>query len=325
MDFLGANLAIAALALAVDAAVGYPPRLYAAIRHPVVWMGTLIGLLDRLWNRETASDRTRRLVGLAALGVILLATAAATVPLALACRAILGGWLVEAALAATLLAQRSLFGHVAAVADALTAGGEDAGRRAVSKIVGRDPSQLDAAGICRASIESLAENLSDGVVAPAFWLAVGGLPGIALYKAVNTADSMIGHRTPRHGAFGWAAARLDDIANLIPARLTALLLAAAAALLPAGRPRSALAAPLRDAGRHRSPNAGWPEAAMAGALGLRLNGPKRYGDTWVEDAWMGTGRAEAGPDDIRGALQLARMACVLLFACVAAGWGLAAG
>ena len=320
MGFLAANLAITALALALEGAAGYPRRLHDAIGHPVVWIGRLIARLDRGWNRDAAAAASRRAAGIAALAVIMLITAAATVPVALACRAFAGGWLLEALLAGTLLAQRSLLGHVAAVAEALSAGGVAAGRKAVAQIVGRDPSQLDTAGVSRAAIESLAENLSDGVVAPAFWLAIGGLPGIALYKAINTADSMIGHRTARHGDFGWAAARVDDAVNLIPARLTALLLAAAAALLPAGRPRAALWAPLRDAGKHRSPNAGWPEATTAGALGLRLNGPKRYGDTFVDDAWMGRGRADAGPADIRNALQLSRMACVLLFGLAAILW-----
>ncbi len=323
MGFLVANLAITAVAIALEAAAGYPRRLYAAIRHPVVWIGALIGWLDRRWNREGAPARSRKLAGVAALAAIVLITAAVTVPLAAACRAVPGGWLLEALLACPLLAQRSLLGHVAAVAEALRSGGLLAGRNAVAQIVGRDPTELDAAGVSRAAIESLAENLSDGVVAPAFWLAVGGLPGIALYKAINTADSMIGHRTARHGDFGWAAARFDDAVNLLPARLTALLLAVAAALLPIGRPLSALRAPWRDAGRHRSPNAGWPEAATAGALGLRLNGPKRYGDTRVEDAWMGCGRPDAGPADIDDALQLSRMACVLLFTLAATLWWLA--
>ena len=320
MGFLAANLAITALALTLEGAAGYPKRVYAAIGHPVVWVGTLIARLDRGWNRDGAAASSRKAAGTAALATIILITAAATVPVALACRAFAHGWLLEALLAGTLLAQRSLLGHVAGVAEALSTGGVTAGRQAVAQIVGRDPTQLDTAGVSRAAIESLAENLSDGVVAPAFWLAVGGLPGIALYKAINTADSMIGHRTARHGDFGWAAARVDDAVNLIPARLTALLLAAAAALLPGGNPRAALWAPLRDAGRHQSPNAGWPEATTAGALGLRLNGPKRYGDTFVDDAWMGRGRADAGPADIRNALQLSRMACVLLFGLAAILW-----
>ena len=169
-------------------------------------------------------------------------------------------------------------------------------------IVGRNPQSLDEAGVSRAAIESLAENFSDGVVAPAFWLGLGGLPGAVLYKATNTADSMIGHRTPRHEAFGWAAARFDDLVNLPASRLTALLIVAAACLHREASPRGAWRAVRRDASHHRSPNAGWPEAAMAGALGLRLAGPRVYGDMRVEDRWMGDGRAEATAGDIDRAL-----------------------
>jgi adenosylcobinamide-phosphate synthase len=217
-----------------------------------------------------------------------------------------------------MLAQRSLHRHVKAVATGLRSGGLAAGREAVAHIVGRNPQSLDEAGICRAAIESLAENFSDGVVAPALWIGVGGLPGGALYKAVNTADSMIGHRTPRHEAFGWAAARLDDLLNLPASRLSAVLMVGAAALMRGTSPRAAWAAVQRDAGRHRSPNAGWPEAAMAGALGLRLAGPRIYGVVPVPDAWMGNGRPEATPDDIFRALALYRRACLLLWLMVAA-------
>jgi adenosylcobinamide-phosphate synthase len=182
------------------------------------------------------------------------------------------------------------------------------GRRAVSRIVGRDPDRLDAPAVARAAIESLAENLSDGVVAPLFWAVLLGLPGIVAYKAINTLDSMVGHKSPRHLAFGWASARADDLVNLLPARLTGLLLA-----LAAGRAAArAWRAMRRDAGLHRSPNAGWPEAAMAGALGLRLAGPRVYGGNRVEDAWMGDGRAEATAADIRRGLGLAWRAWALL-------------
>ena len=176
---------------------------------------------------------------------------------------------------------------------------------------------LDAAGVCRAAIESLAESFSDGVTAPLFWMAVLGLPGAAAYKAINTADSMIGHRTPRHLAFGWAAARLDDLVNLPASRLTALLLVISAALYRSADAGGALRAVKRDAGKHRSPNAGWPEAAMAGALGLRLAGPRVYGETRIEDHWMGDGRAEASAADIRRALALYKRACGLLWALAA--------
>jgi adenosylcobinamide-phosphate synthase len=226
-------------------------------------------------------------------------------------------------LAASLLAQRSLFAHVRAVETGLRCGLEE-GRAAVAHIVGRNPASLDAAAVARAAIESLAENFSDGVVAPALWGALLGLPGIALYKAINTADSMIGHRTPRHAAFGWAAARLDDVVNLPASRLAALLLAVAAVLGRADA-RQSLRTMARDAGTHRSPNAGWPEAAMAGALGLRLAGPRVYGSERVADAWMGDGRAEARADDIERALRIYRLACGIgiagILAAVLLTWG----
>jgi adenosylcobinamide-phosphate synthase len=214
--------------------------------------------------------------------------------------------------ASSLLAQRSLDDHVRAVADALERDGLRAGRAAVSMIVGRDPEALDEAGVARAAIESLAENFSDGVVAPAFWMAVAGLPGAAVYKAANTADSMIGHRTPRHLAFGWAAARFDDVVNLPASRLSALLLILAA---PAGdgSPRGAARAVLADASRHRSPNAGWPEAAIAGGLGLSLAGPRAYNGVLVDDAFMGNGRRQAAAADIRRALSVIRTARVGLW------------
>ena len=251
------------------------------------------------------------IAGTGAVAVALTALAAGAGPV--------GGVVLVALLCASLPAQRSLHDHVARVARDLRAAGLPGGRRAVAMIVGRDPETLDEAGICRAAIESLAENFSDGIVAPAFWIGAGGLPGGALYKAINTADSMIGHRTPRHEAFGWAAARLDDLVNLPASRLSAGLIVAAAALHPGASARAALRAVLRDAGRHRSPNAGWPEAAMAGALGLRLAGPRVYGGTRVADAWMGNGRAEAGPADVERALALYRTACLILFGSVCAG------
>ncbi len=199
--------------------------------------------------------------------------------------------------------------HVEAVAVPLDAGDLPGARRAVSMIVGRDPSQLDGTGVARAALESLAENSSDGIVAPLFWGVLLGLPGIAAYKAINTLDSMIGHRTPRHEAFGWASARTDDWVNLIPARLTGVLFAFAS-----GRPRRALAVMRRDARAHRSPNAGWPEAAMAGALGVRLSGPRIYGDRVSAEPWLNAGAPDPGPADLRQGLALYRRGMVLLAA-----------
>jgi adenosylcobinamide-phosphate synthase len=312
------SLLVLTAALALEAALGYGQGLYARIGHPVTWIGALIARLDRGLNRETASFARRKLAGIVALAILLAVTLAIAIGLAALCR-MLGplGLLPLALVASTLLAQRSLHEHVGRVAEGLERNGLAGGRAAVSMIVGRNPDSLDEAGVSRAAIESLAENFSDGVVAPAFWLGVAGLPGIAIYKAINTADSMIGHRTPRHLAFGWAAARLDDLVNLPASRLTALLLIIAAALDRAADAPGAWRAVRRDARRHRSPNAGWPEAAMAGALGLRLAGPRIYGETRVEDGWMGDGRAAAGAGDIRRALRLYRRACGLM-------WGLAA-
>lgn len=283
------------------------------IGHPVIWMGQLIEALDRALNKGSWGPSRRRAAGFGALVIILTAVG---LPAFLIQAALLeagkASLLVLALLASTLLAQRSLHEHVAAVSAGLRAEGLTGGRRAVSMIVGRDPESLDEAGVCRAAIESLAENFSDGIVAPAFWLGLGGLSGAALYKAVNTADSMIGHRTERHEDFGWAAARFDDFANLPASRLAALLIVLAAAINARASAAGALRAIRRDARHHRSPNAGWPEAAIAGALGLRLAGPRVYGGALVEDHWMGQGRAEAAPADVDLALALYRQACTLL-------------
>ena len=221
------------------------------------------------------------------------------------------GWLVELALIISLLAQRSLFQHVRAVGAALSERGLEAGRAEVAHIVGRDVRQLDEHGVARAAIESCAENFSDGVVAPVFWYVLFGLPGMLAYKAVNTLDSMVGYRNDRYRAFGWASARLDDVMNLLPARLSGLLLSGAALAVPSARPGAGLRTMLRDAGRHRSPNAGWPEAAMAGALDLSLAGPRRYPGLVVDDPWIGDGTAQATARDVARALSLFTAACVL--------------
>lgn len=371
------TVALAFFALLIEAAVGYPDRLLRAIGHPVIWMGRLIGWLDRTLNarsppiasvtarptsptlprkrvreqsapmreaemeaaarqgehdatapegehdattREKEMDAGGRRAGVIALLILLAAVGGAAVA---AERALLVfpvvGVLAVALVASSLLAQRSLHDHVARVAEALETGGVAAGRAAVSQIVGRDTASLDKAGVARAAIESLAENFSDGVVAPAFWLALGGLPGGALYKAVNTADSMIGHRSPRYARFGWAAARLDDLVNLPASRLAALLIVASAAATRGASPLGAWRAVRRDASLHRSPNAGYPEAAMAGALGLKLAGPRLYGGAPVDDAFMGDGRRDdVGAADIRAALALYRRADALLIALMGA-------
>ena len=318
------SLAVLAVAMIIDGVAGYPATLLARIGHPVMWIGAAITVLEARLNRLDWLPHERRLAGVAALLALLVLVVLVTAPLAYLCHAVPFGWLGEGLLAGALLAQRSLREHVAAVAAGLRAGLAE-GRRAVSMIVGRDPETLDEPAVARAAIESLAENFSDGVVAPAFWLLLGGLPGIALYKAINTADSMIGHRTPRHEAFGWAAARLDDLVNLPGSRLTALLLAVSAALGADTSPDAALKAVWRDAGKHRSPNAGWPEAAMAGALGLRLAGPRIYAGIAVEDAWMGDGRAAVTASDVDAALELHHRAWLIALALATAGWAYLSG
>jgi adenosylcobinamide-phosphate synthase len=303
----------------VELCFGYPEPLLRAIGHPVTWMGQIITWLDHTLNRDGDGAAQRRAAGIAAILALLIAVGAAALVVQYALLRIPFGVLGAGVLAGTLVAQRSLNRHVAEVAVALERDGVAAGRIAVSRIVGRDTATLDASGVARAAIESLAENFSDAIVAPVLWMVIGGLPGAALYKAINTADSMIGHRTPRYVNFGWAAARLDDLVNLPASRASALLLVAAASISKDATPAGAWRAVRRDAARHRSPNAGWPEAAMAGALGLSLAGPRSYDGVAVEDALMGNGRRDANAGDIRRALALFRAADAILIALVAAG------
>lgn len=307
-------LTVVFLALVIEAVIGYPGWLVSRVGHPVMWMGRLIAGLDAALNRDGGPDASRRAAGVAALVVVTGVAGGIALALERGLLALPLGTLLCAVAASSLLAQRSLHDHVARVAAALEGDGLEAGRKAVAHIVGRDTAVLDEAGVARAAIESLAENFSDGVVAPALWLGVGGLAFGTIYKAVNTADSMIGHRTPRHEAFGWAAARLDDVVNLPASRLSALLIIAAAATLSGRAAGDAWRTVRRDAPRHRSPNAGFPEAAMAGALGVALAGPRRYGGIDVADAVMGDGRRTATAADIRRALSLYRRACGLLIA-----------
>ncbi|KAA3499892.1 cobalamin biosynthesis protein CobD [Rhizobium rhizogenes] len=305
--------ALAFLSLVIERLTGYPDWLFNRIGHPVTWIGSLIALLDKKWNRESVSFSQRKAAGVAALVVF----AGLTVILAWSAQSLLlllpFGLLAVALLGASLPAQKSLEQHVEAVATALEREGVEGGRKAVSMIVGRDPQKLDEAAICRAAIESLAENFSDGIVAPALWLGLLGLPGGAAYKAINTGDSMIGHRSPRHEAFGWASARLDDLVNLPASRLSGGLFVVAAFFVKGASPGGAIAAIRRDARHHRSPNAGWPEAALAGALGFALAGPRSYGGQMIEARFMGEGgRATLVAGDIRAALRLAQIADLLL-------------
>ncbi|MEI4473404.1 adenosylcobinamide-phosphate synthase CbiB [Frigidibacter sp. MR17.24] len=293
--------------MAIEGALGWPRWLNALIGHPVSWLGRLISGLDARLNRDGRSPAQRRARGsFTALSVILVATLAGLVLQALLPEGP-RGQLVGGLLAFPLIATRSLYDHVAAVARPLAAGNLGAARQAVSMIVGRDPNALDEGGVTRAAVESLAENSSDGVIAPLFWGVLLGLPGLCAYKAINTLDSMIAHRTPRHEDFGRTAAIIDDWANLVPARLSALLFA-----LASGRFRTAWAAVRADARRHRSPNAGWPEAAMAGALGIRISGPRSYGGRMTSEPWVNAPGRDARAGDLKGALGLYLRAMLLV-------------
>ncbi|WP_444455576.1 adenosylcobinamide-phosphate synthase CbiB [Rhodobacter capsulatus] len=292
--------AMMVVAIAIDLALGWPDALYKRIGHPVTWIGALIARLEKGWNFKGRLRRLRGvLVALAVIGTT--AVIAASVQIWLP-----SGWLgilLGGVLAWPFVALRSMHDHVAAVAKPLIAGDLPGARQAVSMIVGRDPSRLDQPGVARAALESLAENSSDGIVAPLFWGCVAGLPGIAAYKAINTLDSMIGHRTERYEDFGWASARIDDVVNLIPARLTGLFFA-----LASSRRRAALAVMARDARAHRSPNAGWPEAALAGALDIRLSGPRIYADRVAKEPWLNGTAADPTPEDLGRGLALYRRA-----------------
>ena len=297
-------------ALAFDAVIGDPDWLWRRLPHPVTLIGWLIAMLDRAMNRETWSASARRMTGTFTAILIVAVAASAGVLIERLIGHGIVAIVIQGLLASVLIAQRSLYQHVARVRAAF-AGSLNEARSAVSMIVGRDPDALDEPAVCRAAIESCAENFSDGVVAPLFWLALLGLPGLIAYKTINTADSMIGHRNVRYEDFGWAAARLDDLVNFVPARLSGLLIALAAPLAN-GSIWTSFKTTWRDAPRHRSPNAGWPESAMAAALGLALAGPRRYGDHVVDDVFLNAeGRQGAAPDDIGRALNVLIATCAL--------------
>jgi len=310
MLFDNAAPAVLAAALLLDALIGDPRWLWSALPHPVALFGAAIGWADRRLNLRDAA--TRRMRGTLLLIALVTVAAAIGAFFAWLSAVTVWGWMIEALIAFSLIAQRDLHEHVSRVARALTTEGLAGGRREVAMIVGRDPEALDEGGVCRAAIESLAENFADGVVAPVFWYLVAGLPGLIIYKAVNTADSMIGHKTDHYLAFGWASARFDDLLNFVPSRLSGLFFIIASVALPGGDPREAAVAMWRDARQHKSPSAGWPEAALAGGLGIALAGPRRYHGEMVRDAWMGrNGRARCTPADIRRSLHLYVYACVL--------------
>lgn len=321
--WLSMTLLMTLLAVGLERMLGYPDALWRAIGHPVSWIGRMIAALELRLNFGPPRMRRRR--GRGALAILLAVVLAVSLMLS-AGAVVLGalGVVLLALLASSLIAQRSLAAHVLAVAEALEQS-EAQGRAAVAMIVGRDVAALDEAGIARAAIESLAENFSDGVVAPIFWMALGGVPAAAAYKAINTADSMIGHRNERYVDFGRAAARLDDWVNWPAAKLSALLLAAAALLMPGASARAAWTAMRADARCHASPNAGWPEAAMAGALGISLAGPRSYQGVMVDHPALNpAGRRALGAGDIRLAIMLYWRADAVLFGLLAVLWGAAA-
>lgn len=298
---------VALAALALDAAFGWPRWLYRGIGHPVGGFAQLIDACEARWNRPTLTFAHRRALGILTIALLAALVGGSAWALQWLCFTYAGpyGWILVAILAWPALAQRSLFDHVRAVADALDHDGLAAARSAVAAIVGRDTEELDDSGVARAAIESLAESFCDGVTAPLFWLLLLGLPGIWIYKAINTADSLIGHREDRWRAFGWAAARTDDLVNLVPARLSGILLCIAGG----GGWRTMWA----DAGKHPSPNAGWPEAAIAGALSLRLAGPVAYDGAMHDKPWIGNGKSHVSSHDISRALRVYVAACVLLW------------
>jgi adenosylcobinamide-phosphate synthase len=298
---ISTNLVILLAALIADRIGGDPDWMWERVPHPVVVFGKLVGFCDERLNTSDRPEQTREKFGFLSIAVLLILSVT------------VGGWLAslfgflgivgmiaEVAVVAVFLAQKSLADHVRAVADGLNEGGLAGGRKAVSLIVGRDPKTLDEQGVSRAAIESLAENASDGVIAPAFWYAIFGLPGLFAYKMLNTADSMIGHRSDKYRAFGKASAKLDDYANWLPARLTGVLIVVADAILRGiEKAKNTYKVMVRDALLHRSPNAGWPESAMAAALGIALGGPRIYaGDIADEPFLNAAGRRDAGEADI---------------------------
>ncbi|SCW56735.1 adenosylcobinamide-phosphate synthase [Rhizobium mongolense subsp. loessense] len=309
------NLLVLLLALLLDRIVGDPDWLWSRLSHPVVLFGKAISNFDRQFNSETLTKAERRLNGTVSITVLLAFSAVAGLVL----HWFFGlfgfvGILLEVACVAIFLAQKSLADHVSAVAEALRGEGIVGGRKAVSRIVGRDPQTLDEPGICRAAIESLAENFSDGVVAPALWYVVLGLPGLFIYKMLNTADSMIGHKSDKYIDFGWASARLDDLANWPAARLAILLIAAGAWLRRgASASREAFQVAIRDGGLHRSPNSGRPEAAMAGALDVQLAGPRVYSGIVVSEPMInGAGRGTATVKDVEDGIAVFNASCMIL-------------
>jgi len=302
------SFTIAFLALAIDRffpLFGFFSKWirHPLTRHPVEWQGMLISFFERRWNDLQTSALKRKRAGILMLLILIAVSVFVAVSLLFVFSFLPFPWIFEALAASVLLAGNDLKKAVLSVAKSLDIG-LDEGRKQVSHIVGRDTKSLDEHEISRAAIESLAENSSDGVIAPLFWLVLFGLPGIAVYKAINTADSMVGHLSERYGSFGWASAKLDDLVNWLPARLSALLYAAAAYLLSPEAAKNSLRAAKRDAPNHTSPNAGWPEAALAGALGFGLGGPRNYSGVTLDLPMMGAGKRDLTSADMAKAIKL---------------------
>jgi adenosylcobinamide-phosphate synthase len=310
------TLIVTLIALAADAVIGDPDWLWRRLAHPVTVIGRTIDALDSRLNREAWSPVQRKSAGIVTILLLLIAALSVGYAIEAMIPRGLAGNIALGLLAATLIAQKSLYQHVARVHTAFHTGGLAAAREAVSLIVGRDPASLDESGVSRAAIESCAENFSDGVVAPIFWLATLGVPGLLAYKAINTADSMIGHRSDKYRDFGWASARLDDLVNFVPARIAGLLLALAAPFAR-GSIAASLKAMWRDARHHRSPNAGWPESAVAGALGIKLAGPRHYAEGLVDDPYLNVDGRDATLADIRRVLRMLVTACTIQFVVLA--------
>lgn len=299
--------AILCLACLIDSAIGWPKLLFDRVGHPVTWIGGMIGWCDTRMNR--GPDRGRFWAGVLTTCIVVALSGGVGLWLQSLLPSGLWGLVLGAVFAWPALALRSMYDHVDAVLRPLAADDLGQARDAVSMIVGRDPNSLDAQGVARSALESLAENTSDGIVAPVFWGCIAGLPGLFAYKAINTLDSMIGHRTKRHASFGKCAARLDDVVNLIPARLTGALFAAVSDKMV-----TALRVMQRDARQHRSPNAGWPESAVAGALNVRLSGPRVYGDRIAQEPWVNAKAPDPSAQELAQGLRLYLRAMVVLVA-----------
>lgn len=297
------SVLVSLVAFLIERYLGYPQRLVEKIGHPVIWQGAIISTLEDHWGGQDLSPRVQKIAGIAMLVTLIALTLLVTLVLHLLLRAVPLGWVIEALLASSFLASKSLGASVHAVDEAL---GENlgAGRVAVGHIVGRETDELTESGVVKGAIESLAENCSDGVIAPLFWMVIFGLPGIAVYKAINTADSMVGHKNTRYLHFGWAAAKLDDLVNWLPARGTLWLVIVAAIFVKGARPMGAARSGYNDARKHVSPNAGWPEAGFGGALGVVLGGARAYDGVQIQLAEMGAGQRILVRDDIARALAL---------------------